>query len=36
LLARGEVSTNEETRKPGTMRLKQSFGQLKRAIASFI
>lgn len=36
LFAEGEVTASLETRVPGTMRLKQSFSQLKRAIASFI
>jgi cell division protein FtsA len=36
LFAEGEVSASIETRGPGTKRLKQSFSQLKRAIASFI
>lgn len=36
LYAEGEVSASVETRGPSAKRLKQSFNQLKRAIASFI
>jgi cell division protein FtsA len=36
LLVEGEVSASVEAKGPGTRRLKQSFNQLKRAIASFI
>jgi hypothetical protein len=35
-MVEGEVSASVETKGPGTKRLKQSFNQLKRAIASFI